>query len=262
MNRKEAAKFLEITERTLHRHTEAGRINAKRGGGKGARLEYDLADLERLKAILKPNLIQGEVEEIAPEPEPLIEDSTAIEVAPQPELPFEYSRTSLKSRLLLNLTECSYLTGLEESLLVEAAENGELTAVFHGGAWRVQPEGLKVYITGLFKPVRSLPPSSHYQHAQEQEWLTELAALVQTFLDSAALTRWHGTATELLALLSAHASETMRDSRKWPSNATRLGILLNRAVPNLRAIGVEITRFKDPGGGARITHLEYRKPHN
>jgi hypothetical protein len=53
---------------------------------------------------------------------------------------------------------------------------------------------------------------------------------------------WTGTATELLELLGALVSESVKKSRAWPITAQGLGNRLERAAPGLRAHGVSITR--------------------
>ena len=55
-------------------------------------------------------------------------------------------------------------------------------------------------------------------------------------------TKWSGTATDLLDELSDVADEKITRSNWWPSDATRLSGRLTRVQPNLRRVGIEITR--------------------
>lgn len=53
---------------------------------------------------------------------------------------------------------------------------------------------------------------------------------------------WHGTATELLTVLSDNVSETVKRSRAWPVTAQGLGNRIDRVAPLLRNKGVRIER--------------------
>jgi putative DNA primase/helicase len=53
---------------------------------------------------------------------------------------------------------------------------------------------------------------------------------------------WVGTPTELLGLLSARASDSVRKSRAWPATAQGLGNRIVRAAPLLRAKGFIVER--------------------
>lgn len=67
---------------------------------------------------------------------------------------------------------------------------------------------------------------------------------------------WKGTATELLARLDELVSETVKHSRAWPKDATRLSGRLRRLAPALRAVGVAINLDDREGhGGDRIISL-------
>ena len=64
---------------------------------------------------------------------------------------------------------------------------------------------------------------------------------------------WVGTATQLLEILGDAAGDTAQRRRDWPKSARALGAILSRLAPNLRAIGVDITR--DRGSGERLIHI-------
>src|SRR5439155_11704522 len=56
---------------------------------------------------------------------------------------------------------------------------------------------------------------------------------------------WHGTATELLERLRVCVAEATTKRRDWPQTATALGQRILRLAPALRAIGVEVERYRD-----------------
>lgn len=68
---------------------------------------------------------------------------------------------------------------------------------------------------------------------------------------------WVGTATELLGKLSFDVGETAERRKDWPKSAKALGGILNRLIPNLRAIGVDITRNR--GSGERLIYIRKGK---
>ena len=64
--------------------------------------------------------------------------------------------------------------------------------------------------------------------------------------------RWVGTAGELLAELEAHhTDERTRKRRDWPGTPKSLGGALQRLAPNLRATGIDVVRYREPGGPRR-----------
>ncbi|MFC1865790.1 bifunctional DNA primase/polymerase [Chloroflexota bacterium] len=64
---------------------------------------------------------------------------------------------------------------------------------------------------------------------------------------------WEGNATLLLERLSLEVGDIEQRQRNWPKNARALGAILSRLAPNLRAVGLDITRFR--GGGERLIHI-------
>jgi DNA polymerase-1 len=63
---------------------------------------------------------------------------------------------------------------------------------------------------------------------------------------------WEGTAGELLEALAAEAGEKANRRRDWPSNGRVLSNQLRRLVPNLRAVGYDVTFARRPHTGERI----------
>jgi hypothetical protein len=65
--------------------------------------------------------------------------------------------------------------------------------------------------------------------------------------------RWEGTASALLENLTNLAPEKVTRSNYWPNDATRLSKTLTRLEPDLKALGLEITREKRAGGLRMVT---------
>jgi len=76
----------------------------------------------------------------------------------------------------------------------------------------------------------------------------EADAVAATLRDFAtAHGEWRGTAAELLHLLGQHADHAVRGADKdWPKSPERLRHRLDRAAPNLRKVGIEITHARAP----------------
>jgi hypothetical protein len=65
--------------------------------------------------------------------------------------------------------------------------------------------------------------------------------------------RWTGSASELLQKLSALAPDKVVRSNYWPSDSTRLSKTLTRLEPDLKALGLELSREKRTGGLRMVT---------
>jgi hypothetical protein len=64
--------------------------------------------------------------------------------------------------------------------------------------------------------------------------------------------RWQGTPMELHATLNQVAGDD-RYARGWPSNAQKLSGQLTRLTPNLRALGIEVSKGKKDRNTRLIT---------
>ena len=64
---------------------------------------------------------------------------------------------------------------------------------------------------------------------------------------------WEGSSTELLDALARHAGERTAKSKYWPGSASVLSGRLRWAAPNLRRLGIEITRHR--AGNQRTIRL-------
>ena len=70
-----------------------------------------------------------------------------------------------------------------------------------------------------------------------------------------ARTEWTGTATDLLAALTALVGEHVRRGRQWPASARGLSGQLTRLAPALRRIGITIEHSRQGHAGARTLHV-------
>jgi len=81
--------------------------------------------------------------------------------------------------------------------------------------------------------------------------VTKVSALV-TALDELVEDQWTGTAQDLLGLLNQHVSPATRSKPSWPTNASRLGQLVNDLTEPLELVGLTIKRLpRTPKSGTR-----------
>ena len=65
---------------------------------------------------------------------------------------------------------------------------------------------------------------------------------------------WHGSASELLALLDAEVPPASR-GMTWPRNPKTLGQMLSRLASALAAAGIELWRTEEGHDNRRVIHL-------
>jgi 5S rRNA maturation endonuclease (ribonuclease M5) len=70
---------------------------------------------------------------------------------------------------------------------------------------------------------------------------------------AASITKWSGTATDLLNKLNLLVSETVRQQQSWPKKPAKLSNVLRRLAPNLRQAGIAIEFSRDRGRTRRRT---------
>jgi hypothetical protein len=80
-----------------------------------------------------------------------------------------------------------------------------------------------------------------------------IGSVLLTFME--ARSGWEGTATELLAALSALVSEQVQRSREWPKRANSLSGQLRRLAPNLRQLGITVDGVRSGKAGQRRLSL-------
>jgi excisionase family DNA binding protein len=181
MNKKEAADFLEISERSLERHTAQKRVGHTLKPGKTRPiLDYERTELERFKEELKAEVhrpAEAQPEELTDEqgaptntasnrskalatfgdfsgaPARAVDFfSVLLQMAraeAQADTQAERPAVDVADKLLLTLAEAQALTGLSRATLRDAIEAGELKARQIGRAWRVKRGDLEGYIKKL-----------------------------------------------------------------------------------------------------------------
>lgn len=94
---------------------------------------------------------------------------------------------------------------------------------------------------GLMWPAGGFMDAYDSNRADAHELALEASAIappVRALL--AEVENWEGTASELLAALTARTDETVHRTRDWPSSARSLSGALRRLAPSLRAVGVNL----------------------
>ncbi len=162
----EAAEFLQMSVRTLLRHTAAGRIAAsQRRGTRGAETVYDDDELERFKKELEG--VTYPVRPVVTHDTAPPESNVGLAVANQSGLVGERLLMALESiaardslptfavavpvadRLILTLADAAALTTLSRSHLLQAIKAGKLKAKIIGRGWRVKRADLDIYVRKL-----------------------------------------------------------------------------------------------------------------
>ena len=159
MNKKEAAAYLGISERTLIRYTTAGKISASEKRGKtGMITDYAEENLQTFKAFLGGEIAEGVTVGVTVAPK---SDSTAlarIDKSPRalavtnsdkPRNAVTKAVVPIEHKLILTLPEARAMTGFGPKLLGEAMKAGELHARKIGGSWRIKRSDLDAYVKKL-----------------------------------------------------------------------------------------------------------------
>lgn len=261
LSQEEAADYLSIKADTLRAYTRQGRISAKQvHSSAGRRLEYRLADAERLKDELSGARGRDSVSEATIEPMDALEPVEAREW-PQPPTP-----KPLKNRLLLTLADCEQMTGWNRRTLLAAIAAGTLNARLFQGDWCVRPSDLEATVQNLFNeplhfPVNASraglsPKRSSLKRSSKNPELSPacqaLARNIVSFVNTCGV--WRGIATELLLELNAIVPLEDRNLDAWPRTPIALGVALSRTMPLLERNGIECYRALGHAQG-RILHL-------
>jgi len=163
MDKISAAQFLNISPRTLQRHTSQGKISVKyKQGRTGAEADYDAEELGRFKEAQENTTYQPAntpIQRTASlatfnngarttiDKEQLSMVLAAIRPALQPAT--HRTTVPVESKLLLKLDEASALTGLSRATLRNAIEQKKLKAQIIGRAWRMKRSDVEAYIQKL-----------------------------------------------------------------------------------------------------------------
>jgi excisionase family DNA binding protein len=156
MDKESAAKFLDVSTRTLQRYATQGKIAVSyRHGKTGAEADYAESELQRFKEQLESITYQpaqapaaGDEQSLAL---PLQRENAAIAGASLAAAILERlqpAKTSVpvESKPLLKLNEASILTGLSRQILRDAIEAKKLKAKIVGRAWRIRRTDLDQFL--------------------------------------------------------------------------------------------------------------------
>jgi excisionase family DNA binding protein len=182
MNKKEAAEKLGVSEKTIERYKSSGKLPAKLkrvvGNDGTARkiLDFDESDIEQLKRdldkdIVYPTVADGHAQtkpdtdiDRQPQPDSLNSENTQLSILGQTaaanvidaisarfESVFEKNLATVRAggKILLNLKECTLLTGLSDDYLRDTIKAGTLKAKIIGRGYKVKRQDLDDFVNNL-----------------------------------------------------------------------------------------------------------------
>jgi excisionase family DNA binding protein len=157
MDKESAAKFLDVSTRTLQRYTTQGKIAVTYKHGKtGAEADYDESELRRFKEQQENVTYQpaqalatsdGQSLALAPiQRENAAMAGASLAAAILERLQPAKTSVPIESKPLLKLDEASILTGLSRQILRDAIEAKKLKAKIVGRAWRIRRTDLDQFL--------------------------------------------------------------------------------------------------------------------
>jgi excisionase family DNA binding protein len=159
MDKESAAKFLNISTRTLQRYTTQGKISVSyRHGKTGAEADYDEGELQIFKEQQESVTYQpaqaignGQTQTLAPIAKGVGAIAGAERLAAVLDLLQQPARKSvpIESKLTLSLVEAAELSGLSKGYLLDAIKGKKLKARKLGRGWRMKREDLNNYVQKL-----------------------------------------------------------------------------------------------------------------
>jgi excisionase family DNA binding protein len=160
MNKKEAAIYLDVSERAIERYTSKGKLHVryedKAGGGTVA--VYDDEGVAKLKTELEQPAPVTTISTTTPTPRQKTTSLSPVGVSEWPELfrvafnaqqNAQAATVSITDKLTLNLEEAAQLSGLSRGYLVAAIHDGKLIAAKRGRGWNIKRSDLDTYINKL-----------------------------------------------------------------------------------------------------------------
>lgn len=156
MDKKQAAKFLGVSTRTIENYAKEGRISVTYVSGKnGKQAEYKEDELRHLKEELETPVHRSFVAPNSSEITPS-EDFGGLATAPQARLIELLEEIAAQmwvlpwNRLVFSLEEAALQSGYSKSHLRSAIALGHLKAKKVGKGWKVRPQDLERYTNWLF----------------------------------------------------------------------------------------------------------------
>lgn len=162
MDKKQAANFLGVSERTVENYAKAGKLSVVYLGGKADYKESELKALKTEKEtpvhkamVSIPNESEnaiaggfgiGNESSLMELVEVFAQIAKALERSPQ----IEIVGQNLWRKLIWNLDEAAIATGYSKSYLYCAIKEGKLRGMKIGRGWKVRPQDLQEYTRSLF----------------------------------------------------------------------------------------------------------------
>ena len=160
MNKKEAASYLDVSERAIERYTSKGKLHVryedKPSGGTVA--VYDEEEVAKLKTELEQPAPITTIAEATPTPR---QKATSLSPVGASEWTQVFSAAftaqqeaqavivAITDKLTLNLEEAARLSGLSRGFLATAIHQGTLPAAKRGRGWNIKRTDLDTYIGSL-----------------------------------------------------------------------------------------------------------------
>jgi len=221
------------------------------GGGFATRTLY-ANDEETVFEFLRPLLING-IDSLATRPD-LLERSllitlpTIAESARGKEAELVERFESLKPQLLGAL-----LSAVSQGLAkLPTVKPDKLPRMADFACWAMAVEEALGFEAGSFMEAYGDNRATAHETALEA---SPVGQVVLRFMEYRHF--WQGTATDLLVELERLVDERTVKSRYWAGNARSLGKALTRLAPELRAIGIEISKLdRTDRKGSRLWRLE------
>lgn len=161
MTKKEAAAYLNVSERAIERYTSKGKLHVrykKRDIG-GSIAVYDEEELKRLKAAIaratKLKKLPKPADKPTPRKQVALSRVGASDFAQLFGAAFKAHRESehltvaITDKLTLDLSEAAALSGLSRGFLIEAINKRQLKARKIGRGWRMKRSDLDAYVKKL-----------------------------------------------------------------------------------------------------------------
>jgi excisionase family DNA binding protein len=156
VNKKEAAEYLNVSERAIERYTAKGKLNVTYEKGRtGTVAIYDEAELKKIKAEMQKPAVPARSnsrdngDKLARVTPSGLSLAQAIGQAIGERLLQPNGNVPAESKLTLTLKEAASLSGLSRSWLVGAIHNKKLKAAKRGRGWNVKRIDLDAYVRGL-----------------------------------------------------------------------------------------------------------------
>jgi excisionase family DNA binding protein len=155
MKKKEAAAFLEVSERTLLRYAADGKITVTypQSRGKMAVAEFNDDDLAKLKAELSSDTIKPAVQSNGTSQAMTRREDVLSQVDAFKQLAEAVTKArhtlSPSDKLLLTLDDCAMLSSLSKQYLAQAIKEQRLKGQKIGKGWKVKREDLQAFISAL-----------------------------------------------------------------------------------------------------------------